>query len=420
MSGINKRYLAVILALLLSLIIRIYLSQFNGYKVDVLDFKLWSRTVYYNGISNFYSSTWSDYPPFYMYILWIVGALYKLLFSFSFNIDTTLFTILIKAPANVADIATSFLIFLVVKKYSGFKTAYLSMIFYAFNPAMIYNSAIWGQVESVNTLFILLALVLIVSNKPELAGVSMAVAVLSKPLSLVILPFFAVLMIKNQKPLKLAKTFAVSAFVFIALALPFYLNTSLYQLIKIYTSGYGYYAYNSMNAFNSWALLGFWKPDDTVFLFLSYRIWGYILFGLLFVYTAYRAIKNKDDKFIYIATAVLFFGFFMFFTRVHERYLFPMFAPLVVAASFDRRLNYVYWIMTFTFLFNLHFVLQYLNNDKFIPDGNPYVLLASGINSIVFIYTLYCFFTNQVKLNFKPLKILLSKVNYKKEDSKCL
>ncbi|MCX9009975.1 MAG: hypothetical protein OIN66_02525 [Candidatus Methanoperedens sp.] len=398
-TRINKQYLAVILALLLSFIIRIYLSQFDGYKVDVLDFKLWSRTVYYNGILNFYSSTWSDYPPFYMYVLWIVGALYKLLFSFSFNIDTTLFTILIKAPANIADIAASFLIFLIVKKYSGFNSAYLSMIFYAFNPAIIYNSAIWGQVDSVNTLFILLALMLIVSNKPELAGASMAVAILSKPLSLVILPFIAILIIKNQKPLVLAKTFAASAFVFIALALPFYLKTSLYQLIKIYTSGYSYYAYNSMNAFNFWALLGFWKPDDTIFLFLSYRIWGYILFGLLFVYVAYLTIKNKDDRSIYFATAVLFFGFFMLFTRVHERYIFPMFAPLAIAASLNRRLYYVYWIMTFTFLFNLHFVLLYLNNNQFIPDGDPYVLLTSGINLTVFIYTLYCFSRNQAKLN---------------------
>lgn len=400
-TRINKQYMVVIFALLLSFIIRIYLSQFDGYKVDVLDFKLWSRTVYYNGILNFYSSTWSDYPPFYIYILWIVGALYKLLFSFSFNIDTTLFTILIKAPANIADIATSFLIFLIVKKYSGFNTAYLSMIFYAFNPAIIYNSAIWGQVDSFNTLFILLALMLIVSNKPELAGASMAVAILSKPLSLVILPFIAVLMIKNQKPFRLAKIFVISAFIFIALALPFYLKTSLYQLIKIYTSGYSYYAYNSMNAFNFWALLGFWKPDDTIFLFLSYRIWGYILFGLLFVYVAYLTIKNKDDKSIYFATAVLFFGFFMLFTRVHERYIFPMFAPLAIAASLNRRFCYVYWIMTFTFLFNLHFVLQYLNNNQFIPDGNPYVLITSGINSIVIIYTLYCFSKTPGE---KPLK----------------
>ncbi len=397
---INKQYLAVILALLLSLIIRLYLSQFNGYKIDVNDFKVWSRTVYYSGILNFYSSTWSDYPPFYIYILWIVGAVYQSLFSFSFNIDTTLFTILIKAPANVADIATSFLIFLVVKKYSGFKTAYLSMIFYAFNPAIIYNSAIWGQADSVETFFILLALMLIVSNRFELAGVSMAVAVLSKPLSLVILPFIAILLIKNREYLRFIKTFALSAFVFIALALPFYLKTSIYELVKIYISGYSYYAFNSINAFNFWALLGFWKPDDTTLLFLSYRTWGYILFGLLFAYVTYIAVKNKNKNSIYFTAAVLFFGFFMLFTRVHERYLFPMFAPLAVALGFNRRLGYVYWVMALTFLFNLHFVLQYLNSDQFIPDGNPYVLLASGINSVVFIYTISLFLKNEERPNF--------------------
>jgi hypothetical protein len=32
-----------------------------------------------------------------------------------------------------------------------------------------------------------------------------------------------------------------------------------------------------------------------------------------------------------------------------------------------------------------------LNNDQFIPDGNPYVLLTSAINSILFIYAIYCF-----------------------------
>jgi dolichyl-phosphate-mannose-protein mannosyltransferase len=396
-TRINKQHLAVIFALSVSFIIRIYLSQYDGYWSDVLAFKQWSHGVYYNGILNFYSSTPSDYPPFYIYILWIVGVFYKLLFSFSFNIDTTLFTILIKAPANIMDIVTSFLIFSIVKKYSSFRIAYLSMIFYAFNPAIIYDSAVWGQVDSVNTLFILLALMLIVSDKLELAGVSMAVAILTKPLSLVVLPFIAILMIKNQKPLRLIKIFLVSAFTFIALALPFFLKSSLYQLIKIYTSGYSYYSYNSLNAINLWALSGFWKSDETIFWVLSYRIWGYILFGLLFVYVAYLTIKSKDSNSIYFATAVLFFGFFMLFTRVHERYLFPMFAPLVIAASLNRRLNYVYWIMTLTFLFNLHFVLRFY----VIPDGNPYMLLTLGINIGIFIYSLYCF---SKSFGEKPLK----------------
>ena len=388
---INKQYLAVFLALLISIVIRIFLSQFSGYKVDILDFKLWSQAVYNNGFANFYSSIWSDYPPFYIYILWIVGALYKLFFSFSFNIDTTIFTILIKLPANVADIAIAYLIFIIIKKYAGFKVAYLGTISYAFNPGVIYNSAVWGQVDSINTFFILLALYLIVSDKLELASVSMAIAVLTKPQSLVIVPFIALSMVRKGNLLKMAKVLMSFAIAFLVIAFPFFQRTSMFQLQNIYTSGYGQYAYNSLNAFNFWAFLGFWKSDETVFLFLSYKHWSYILFGLLFIYVAFITFESKDNRNIYFASAILFFGFFMLFTRVHERYLFPMFAPLIIAASIDKRFNYIYWISSFTFLFNIHYVLQFLNNDQFISDGNPYVLLTSGINSVLFIYALYCF-----------------------------
>jgi len=269
-NRINKQYLAVFLALLISFVIRIFLSQFSGYKVDILDFKLWSQAVYNNGFANFYSSIWSDYPPFYIYILWIVGAFYKLFFSF--NIDTNIFTILIKLPANVADIAIAYLIFIIIKKYADFKVAYLGMISYAFNPGVIYNSAVWGQVDSINTFFILLALYMMVSDKMELAGASMAIAILTKSQSLVIVPFIALLMVRKVSLLRMAKVLMSFAIAFLVMALPFFQKTSLFQLLKIYTSGYGQYAYNSINAFNLWAFLGFWKSDETAFLCLSLNV----------------------------------------------------------------------------------------------------------------------------------------------------
>jgi Gpi18-like mannosyltransferase len=324
-----------------------------------------------------------------------------------------LFTVLIKLPANIADIFTALLIFKILRKYANFKTAYFGMVIYVFNPALIYNSAIWGQVDSVNTLFILLAIMLMVSDRLELSGISLAVAILTKPQSLVILPFITILMIKdlvnkNRGSLRFAlfrfaRIFIVSIFTFLILALPFYMKSAhglINGLIKIYATGYGQYAYNSVNAFNLWALLGLWKPDNILILSLSYKTWGYVLFGLLFAYLMIHIfIKDKDRKgnkdenkrdiMIYFAGAVLFFGFFMFFTRIHERYLFTTFAPFVIVASLDRRLKYIYWILTFTFLFNLYFVLQALNNNNFVPY--EYVLMVSIINLVVFIYMLYCF-----------------------------
>lgn len=395
---IKKQHLAIALALLSSFILRIYLSQFEGHAFDILHFKEWSHAVYYNGFSNFYSSIWVDYPPFYIYILWLVGAVYKLFFSYPFDIYTDVFTILIKSPANVMDIASALLVFLIVKKHAGFKLAFPAMLFYVFNPAIIYNSAIWGQVDSVNTFFILLALMFMESDKPELAGASMAVAILTKPQSLLLLPLIVILLVKNQKPFRIVKASIVAIVVFITLALPFYLKTPLFQLIKTYGTAYNEYSFTSVNAFNLWAFSGFWKPDSAPFLFLSYRIWGYILFGILFVYVAYRTAKNRDGKSIYFASAILFFGFFMLFTRIHERYLFPMFAPLAIIMSLDRRFVFIFWSLTATFLFNLGYVLEFSHMNVLIPDGNPYVMLTSVINIGVLIYTLYCFSTSKEKI----------------------
>jgi hypothetical protein len=118
-------------------------------------------------------------------------------------------------------------------------------------------------------------------------------------------------------------------------------------------------------------------------------MWGYLMFGLIFMYVSHFVLKNKDDKSIYIASAILFFAFFMFFTRIHERYLFPMFAPLAVAMTLDRRFSYVYVLATLTFLFNLHFVLEELKTGIAFPNGEFLIPVTAGINLVLFIYTIY-------------------------------
>jgi Gpi18-like mannosyltransferase len=392
-SVMRNQYLTLAIALLVSFIIRMYLSQFEGHGYDISLFKTWSRGVYYTGFSHFYNGIGSDYPPFYIYILWAIGTLYKSFISFSFDIDSPIFSILLKMPAILADIATALLIFLIVRKYGSFRLAFISMISYAFNPAIIYDSAIWGQVDSVYTLFFMLALMLFISGKQMLSGVSMALAILTKPQSLVLVPLFALVMIKKNSPLTLAKILSVSFAAFVVVALPFYLDTSILDLFKLYFTSYIQYPYNSLNAFNFWAFEGLFQPDNTQFLFMTYRMWGYLMFGLIFMYVSHFVLKNKDDKSIYIASAILFFAFFMFFTRIHERYLFPMFAPLAVAMTLDRRFSYVYVLATLTFLFNLHFVLEESKSGIAFPNGEFLIPVTAGINLVLLIYTIYCYST---------------------------
>ncbi|HMB45261.1 MAG TPA: hypothetical protein VKL21_05520 [Candidatus Methanoperedens sp.] len=396
--GINKwfairrnQYLAIALALFASFIIRIYLSQIEGYGYDIWTFKTWSRWVYYTGFAHFYNSIRSDYPPFYIYFLWAIGTFYKSFLSFSFDIDSPVFTFLIKMPAMIADIFTAFLIFLIIRRYGSFRLAFLSMISYSFNPAIIYDSAIWGQVDSVYTLFFMLALMLFVSDKPMHSGVCLALAILTKPQSLVLLPLFALFVIRKHSIFTSAKVAAVSCAAFVVVALPFYLDTSIFDLFRLYSSSYIQYPYTSLNAFNIWAFTGMFQPDETKFLLMTYRMWGYLLFGMIFIYVVYFTLKNKDDMSIYISSAILFFAFFMFFTRMHERYLFPFFAPLAVAMTMDRRLCYVYVLATITFLFNLHFVLEETKSGFGLPNGKLLIPVAAGINLILLIFTIYCY-----------------------------
>jgi hypothetical protein len=189
------------------------------------------------------------------------------------------------------------------------------------------------------------------------------------------------------------KIASASCATFVVVALPFYLDTSILDLFKLYFNSYIQYPYNSLNAFNLWAFEGMFQPDNTQFLFMTYRMWGYLMFGLIFMYVSYFILKTKDDKSIYIACAILFFAFFMFFTRIHERYLFPMFAPLAVAMTLDRRFSYVYVLGTLTFLFNLHSVLEETKTGIAIPDGEFLIPITVGINLILLIYTIYCYST---------------------------
>lgn len=290
-----------------------------------------------------------------------------------------------------ADILTAFLIFLIVRRYGSFRLAFLSMISYSFNPAIIYDSAIWGQVDSVYTLFFMLSLMLFFSDKPILSGVCLVLAILTKPQSLVLLPLFALFIIRKQTLFTSAKVAAASCAAFVVVALPFYPANSILDIFRLYSSSYIQYPYNSLNAFNIWAFTGMFQPDDTQFLFMTYRMWGYLLFGMIFIYVAYFTLKYKDDMSIYISSALLFFAFFMFFTRIHERYLFPVFAPLAVAMALDRRFSYVYVLATITFLFNLHFVLEITKNGYGFPNGEFFIPVTAGINLILLIFMISCY-----------------------------
>lgn len=379
MTNISKnQYVQIFLILFFAFILRLYLSQNNGYTLDINWFESWSKDVYTNGFASFYANTNSDYPPLYVYILWIIGAV-----SSIFNID---FLILNKIPSFCADIITGYVIFLIAIKYTDFKTALISMSFYVFNPAIIYDSAIWGQVDSIYTLFLLLAVKEFISGKSIISSAFFTLSILMKPQSIVLVPLFIILGFKKYSLGTMIKSGLISIYLFMIVSFPFCINTSILEILKLYSSSYIQYPFTTMNAFNFWAFGGMFQSDGATILNLSYKIWGYILFGLFFILVTYFVLKKNDDKSIYISSAVLFFGFFMLVTRVHERYMFPVFAFLAIAIIFDKRFYYVYIISSITFMMNLYFVFEGVKTGALIPSNIFVIIYTTLINVILFLY----------------------------------
>lgn len=355
----------------------------QGYEeVDTRDFMAWFQTAADYGPRAFYTKTWCDYPPFNIYFFWVFGLLAKSLSLFG----TSLFTYIMKLPPNLFDMATAFLIFAFVRKRLDFKMALLATALYAFNPAVIFNAAVWGQFDAIYTFFLVLSLMLALSSKPELSAVTFALGILTKPQSVALLPLIAFLIFKKHGLRRfLISLLAAIATVFVVI-IPFEWSNPVTFLANIYFGAYGGYAYTSVNAFNLWALGGLWMPETPVLFAI-----GWILFGALAAFVLYVLHKRfgaSGELLVLFSAFILFFGFFMLPTRIHERYLFPALSVLALMFPFLKKTRLIYGFLSGTCLVNQAYVLHFLNNNQYIQSGDLVALTVTLINLAVFIYAL--------------------------------
>ena len=373
--------LAVLLAV--SFLVRVLLFHLQGYPIDTNDFISWFTTATQHGIRPFYSVVgYFDYPPLNVYIFWAFGSLANTL-----GISMAS---MIKFVPNLFDLATAALIYFFVRKQATFKVTLISTALYAFNPATIYNTAVWGQFDAVYTFFLILSLILALKSKPLPSAIVFALGLLTKPQGIALLPLVALLIYKKNGWKKLAYSIvAFTATVFLVV-LPFEgIGNPITFLIKTYSTGYMYYDVTSVNAFNFWGLYALWMKDGYLFYV------GWALFGAVAVFTLYmvhKRLKVSGDLIAVFAAFMLFFVFFMLPTRIHERYMFPAISVLALMFPLLKKTRPLYIVLTATFLINQAYILNWLNVSypNALPNltGDPVVLAVSVINLIMLLYAL--------------------------------
>jgi Gpi18-like mannosyltransferase len=271
----------------------------------------------------------------------------------------------------------------------GTRRAWLGAAIYLVHPAVLYDSAIWGQVDSIYTAFVFAGFVAFIEKRFALFGALLACAALSKAQTVVVLPLAAVAMFTVGWRHTARATAAGVAVVACVLA-PFAWGGVLESVKSAYTDAVGFYPNISANAYNLWWSLYGDAADSTrdtkpIWLHASPRQFGWAMWGLCIAYVLtvtvrrFRARRELDGTFVFFAASLSAYSFFVLNTEMHERYLFPLVPLGLPVAMAWPRFRGPYALATLLYFANLLGVLDWTSVDRAIFATFPAlsVLIAS-------------------------------------------
>jgi Gpi18-like mannosyltransferase len=368
----------ILFSILFTLVLRVGFSLLPSFDIDMGTWLSWAQRLSTLGLASFYSDvTWTQYTPGYLYYLWLIGKL------------GVVNDLAIKIPIVIADLATGYLIWSLVKKINK-KLALVCYFLYVLNPVVIFDGSVWGQIDGLLTLFLFTSAYFLIEKKNLILSVLFwSLAFLIKPQAIAVAAVFIPVFLSKNFGLKQKITAVTSGLMSIfLLSAPFFTNNPLLGLPNLVLKMSKYYSYTSVNAFNIWSWVGLWKSDATVFLGLSLHIWGVVFLSTSIILCLF-IFRNKLDKKAnwYLLFAILSLCFFLFPTKVHERYLFPFFAFLLTSAglSKSRNLFAVYVVTSVSSFFNLYYPYAYYNKNILFSQG-LYVLSESLAKIIGFVF----------------------------------
>ncbi len=186
----------LVFLLLLGLILRLVLST-SIYSGDVNNHVGWAKSILEEGSRGAYDRKYSGilqptYPPLALYSFvtsyWLYGQTYSLAETLNrsfaefpskviwFLEDQDTMPAFHKIISMISDLGIAVLIYGLSRRLfkASSRAAYIAAAVYIFNPAVWYNSSLWGQLESPPIFWILLSLWLFITKRPYLGFISMS------------------------------------------------------------------------------------------------------------------------------------------------------------------------------------------------------------------------------------------------------
>ena len=115
-DAVTTLIVIIIGGMLLRVLIGGVLLPMSGFRTDVGDFTAWAQRLAQGGPGAFYDPTYfGDYPPGYLYVLWLLGSIGRALQPLLLGIDIT--PGLVKVPGILADAGVAAMLFLYSRRF---------------------------------------------------------------------------------------------------------------------------------------------------------------------------------------------------------------------------------------------------------------------------------------------------------------
>lgn len=374
----------ILLLIAIGLSIRIIVSFVGSYGDIPLYFIPWAKNISQFGYSNFYQRVDNaNYPPIAIYVLSasynagtaladpLMNTLIKMNNSiplFPSNLilflnEQKIINSTIKFPFMISDILLALGIFNISKLLSKNKIIQLLILnLILFNPAFIYNSSVWGQIDVLPLTFSIWSIYFLIKKKLTISICLFVLGLLSKQTIGVFIPFYGILLLKNFKLNKIIKSSLISLSIMYLLFFPFFKSGNLILFpFTTFSTIATTFGGNSLSAH----ALNFWwmitnkahLPDSTIFFSLfSASIWSKIFVGLIALYSVLISLRISKKNFLQFFILMSFFsmGVFLFSTRMHERHLLPA-IPFLLVGGLIHPIYFVFFIITsIIHFFNLY------------------------------------------------------------------
>lgn len=323
-----------------AIIANLGLLFWDGNGGDIGFWEDWVKQLANRGYKDFNG----NYPPLYIHWLYIVSQIYTYL---QLPVENNLF---LKYLSLIPIFLSHFILIAIVhrllKQYSHSANHYhICMLLTALNPALFMNGPIWGQVDVLPVIPVLLAILASTSNKYRVLTFPIyTLALLTKFQMIAFAPVLGIIFFRHYKVHLIGCV--LSLFTIALLFLPSMVVGSFSQSFKLaYIDVLHQYGATTMGAANIWILLTGNAAPDTLILFgiepdsplaviFKAKNFGMISFFLVclivFLQGMGKVVDQQLPKHNPQDAAQLFFyalictmAFFALLPAMHERYLLP-------------------------------------------------------------------------------------------------